>query len=96
MEMAPRQKAELTTLTLRAKDPAAAARAVEEFLRELGGEGIAKVRAGGVEIVTAEFPSVRMDELVEKMKGIGEVKDKLESPAPTQEKISLRFEILEK
>ncbi len=72
------KKMEGILLTVRVKELESANREVEKLITSLGGKIIDRQSIEGGKILVAEVNSVRFNELLEKLKSIGEVKEKEE------------------
>ena len=63
-------------ITLSAPDTAAAKKSVEDIVKQLGGKQIEAITRDATETIIAELPCGKINELSEKLKGLGEIKTK--------------------
>jgi hypothetical protein len=80
-------------LTLQTGDPARAAEKVQNLLREIGGSRIEVSRLREREIVTAELDPARLPLLLDRLRSLGEMKEKTERHEPNAPSILIRIEV---
>ena len=81
-------------VTISAKDIRAAGEEVEKLLGQVGAWKIEKESLEGKEVLTAELKGQKRKELLEKLKAIGEIKEKGKTLDMPEGDISLRIEIV--
>jgi hypothetical protein len=91
---AAKQKEFAINLSVRLGEIKAAAREVETLLGRLGAEGIGKESSQNREVITAELRAEKMDELIEKLKEIGEVKEPVLPKGIPGGKTTIRIELV--
>ena len=79
-------------VTLQTRDAKASSRDVENILNQLGAQNIKKESLQSTEILTAELQVEKRQELLEKLKLLGEVKAKGLPPEHAKETIKIRIE----
>jgi hypothetical protein len=79
-------------VTLQTRDAKASSRDVENILNQLGAQNIKKESLQGTEILTAELQAEKTQELLEKLKLLGEVKEKGLPPEHAKQTIKIRIE----
>jgi hypothetical protein len=83
-------------ITVYVKDTGIAGKEVEDLLGQLGARNIVRESREGTDVVTAEIAAQKTEELFEKLKGIGEMKEKDTRPDIQEGNIPVRIEIVNK
>ena len=83
-------------ITVYVKDTSIAGKKVEDLLGQLGARNILRESREGTDIVTAEITTQKTEEFFEKIKGIGDMKEKDARPDILEGNISVRIEIVNK
>jgi hypothetical protein len=91
---APVKKAQSLEVSVRVKDMRAGVGKIEGFLGQVGARKIEKESLEGKEVLTAEIRGQNMEELMKKLKAIGEVKEKAMPPNIIEEDTVIRIEVV--
>jgi hypothetical protein len=88
------RKKDVTSLTVRVKDRETAGKELQKALIQLGGKVTSRESFGDRDILTAELDSKKLQELIERMKLLGEVEGKERASEGPEGDGSIRIEIL--
>ncbi len=75
-----RQQGDLFEISLFVEDLKAAGMEVRNLLNQAGAANIKSESREGQELVTAEMDALKVKKFMEKLRGVGEIRDKLDSP----------------
>jgi len=95
-EAASLQKGAGVGLALRVAEVASTGEKVQTILQEMGGSRIERTRLGEDEIVTADLNPQRLPEFLDRLKSLGEIREKPRVSKPTATSVSVRIEIFKK
>lgn len=87
-------KPEPVQVLVTVKDVRGASGKVETFLGQAGARNIKKESHEGREVLTAELKAKSVREFLDKLKSVGEMKEKMVSPDMAEENIPIRVEIV--
>jgi hypothetical protein len=90
-----KKKEEPLTLTVLVKDPEAAVKEIEKTLKELESKAIRIETAEGKRIITALLNSGKVHHLFEKLKLVGEIREKEVDLGGGEGQINIRIEVIE-
>jgi hypothetical protein len=94
LRMAAKSKAEVIGFLVRVKDVRLAGGEVESLLHQLNALRVDRESRESNEIITAEIKAEKMKELVDRLKGFGEVEEKDAPPGSVEKDTTIRIEII--
>jgi len=92
-KMATREKARHISVTLTVRDAAQAARETENLLNQLGAQKIKRELIENTQIITAELQAQKVEELSEKLRTIGAIKERDSFQQIPEGDVPVRIEI---
>jgi hypothetical protein len=88
------KKRQTVNITLKSDDIFTAVREIEGFLNRVGAVDFKRDSPENAEIITATFPAQALKEFIEKLKNVGEVKERIMLYNIPEEEIAVRIKIV--